>query len=74
MCVVSMLVRWTRRTADDMCCEIIGAASDTNVITSNLDKLMHGGVTFIHAYNMGVLVTGGVYGEKDNAEYGTVRP
>ena len=39
--------------ADDMCYELIGAAGYTNVITPNLDKLMHGGVTFTHAYNMG---------------------
>jgi len=39
--------------ADDMSLDTIGAYGRYNCKTPNLDKLMHSGVSFTHAYNMG---------------------
>lgn len=39
--------------ADDQTYEAIGALGNTVVKTPNLDKLLHNGVHFTHAYNMG---------------------
>ena len=38
---------------DDQCHETIHALGDTEIKTPNLDRLMHSGVTFTNAYNMG---------------------
>ncbi len=39
--------------ADDMAYEMVGAYGMTDVTTPNLDKLVSGGTTFTHTYNMG---------------------
>lgn len=39
--------------ADDQCFETIRALEHTDIETPNLDRLVHGGTTFTHAYNMG---------------------
>ena len=39
--------------ADDQCFETIRALEHTDIETPNLDRLVHSGTTFTHAYNMG---------------------
>ncbi len=39
--------------ADDQCFETIGELGLTDIDTPNLDRLVKGGTTFTHAYNMG---------------------
>ena len=39
--------------ADDQCFSTVGALNNPEVQTPNLDRLVAGGVTFTHAYNMG---------------------
>ncbi|MDB4732610.1 sulfatase-like hydrolase/transferase, partial [Akkermansiaceae bacterium] len=39
--------------ADDMTYEAIGALGHQEIKTPNLDKLVHSGTTFTHAYNPG---------------------
>jgi arylsulfatase A-like enzyme len=39
--------------ADDQCFETIRALEHTDIETPNLDRLVHAGTTFTHAYNMG---------------------
>ena len=39
--------------ADDQCYKTIGALNNTEIKTPHLDRLVKGGMTFTHAYNMG---------------------
>ena len=39
--------------ADDQCYKTIRALNNPEIETPNLDKLVNGGTTFTHAYNMG---------------------